>query len=405
MPRPPKVVVEETEEKKILTPMEQALAHMKEKDNIKEVYNFEKDDDYRVSTGSLKLDIVTGGGITNGVTRLVGVNSGGKTSEALELCRNFFATKPKGRGIFFKAEGRLAEEVKARSGLTFVKDPKDWEEGTVLIYECNVFENVAGIMMKLILNNPSKCNYFFIIDSLDGLVLRDDLEKGIADAYKVAGPQVIGKKLMQRLALPIYKFGHILVFTSQITAQPKIDPYAQVAHRDFAASGGNWALHYPDNIWEFLPRFKDNLILFDPKAKYDQQKNPIIGHNANLIVRKSSNEKNNVRMTYPIKYGRKDGKSVWVEHEIGDIIAVYCMDIKASWMTFKPEVLTELREIDAAVPEKLQGIDKVYDFLESNNKVTRFLFEKFRKTFCQEQLWEGDGDPLADEEGDKVVTE
>ena len=74
-------------------------------------HNFEEEEDYKVSTGSLLLDIATGGGIGPGLHRFCGINEGGKTSEALEVCRNFLSSIPKGRAMLIKAEGRLSPEM------------------------------------------------------------------------------------------------------------------------------------------------------------------------------------------------------------------------------------------------------------------------------------------------------
>lgn len=360
-----------------------------------EVLNFEESDKYIVSTGSLKLDTMLNGGIVPGLVRLVGVNSGGKTSESLEMLRQFFLVKPNGRGVFFKAEGRLSDSVQARSGVKFVVNPDDWIEGTCLIFEGNVYESVAGFMITLIQNNPTKTNYFFIVDSLDGLILRDDLvSKSIEDTYKVAGPAVIGKKLMQRVFGPLVKHGHIMVATSQVTAQPKIDPYAPVQHRSFPSSAGNWALHYPDVILEFTPRYKKSDILENPKADYDPKKNPIIGHEVNITIRKSDNEKMNATVSYPVRHGRTGGKSIWIEREVGDLLITYFMTLKGSWLSFSESILADLQKIDPEVPAQIQGSGQLYSFLEKNPKITEYLFHKFRTTLVQRDVWTGEGDPF-----------
>jgi len=392
----PVVKDEEDDDKKVLTPQEQMKLYMDT--NKKDHLNYETGDDYTVSTGSLKMDIVTNGGIGPGLTRLVGINSGGKTSEGLELMRNFFITRPKGRGVYVKAEGRLSKEIQARSGIKFVWHADDWDEGTCLVLETNIYETVANMIMNHILDNPFKVNYFFMIDSLDGLLLKDDKEKALNDNYKVAGAPSLSKKLLQRCSNYIGKFGHILVATSQITAQPKIDPYAKSEYRPYESSGGNALKHYADNVWEFLPRYNDDKILENPAAKYNQNKNPIIGHSCKVIIRKSSNEKNDVHIDYPIRYNKTSGTSIWIEREIGDLISVYHVTVKKSWFEFYPPFYEELLTVDPDAPQKIQGIEKLYKYLEEHPKVTDYLFKKFQKSLKQEQIWDGDTDPLAEEE-------
>jgi len=49
------------------------------KNNKEDHYNFEDDFDYKVSSGSLQLDIQLGGGFGPGLHRFCGINEGGKT--------------------------------------------------------------------------------------------------------------------------------------------------------------------------------------------------------------------------------------------------------------------------------------------------------------------------------------
>ena len=405
MAKTPKLKVEEEEQDdqdSCLSPQAQMGEYMRHKDNVGDHFNFVPDKYYRVSTGSLKLDIITGGGITPGIVRLVGRNSGGKTSETLELMRNFLLV-PNRRGIFFPAEGKFSEELKARSGVKFTKDPAKWDEGVCLIYETNIFEAVAKLMGTLIKKNPTNQEYMFAIDSLDGLILRDDLDKPFEDSHKVAGPQVVGKKLMQKFALPLIKFGHILIFTSQVTAQPKIDPYAKLEYRDFSSSGGNWALHYPEHIWEYTTRYpKAHSILEKPSEKPDEKKNPTIGHLAPVTIQKSNIEKKGQTLSYPIKYGRTNGTSVWVEREVGDVLIAYQMKVSGSWLSFPDSLHAEITKIDPDCPTKIQGSDKLYSYLESQPKVSKMLFQKFVELLipCPQNVTDG-SDPLADPHGDE----
>jgi hypothetical protein len=87
------------------------------KDNKEDHYNFEDEIYYKVSTGSLNLDIATSGGLCPGLHRFIGMNEGGKTSEALEVAKNFLKTVDSSRALLFKAEGRLSKEIKDRSGI------------------------------------------------------------------------------------------------------------------------------------------------------------------------------------------------------------------------------------------------------------------------------------------------
>ena len=62
---------------------------LSDKDNKKYHYNDAETQDYKVSTGSLNLDLALGGGMPSGVHRFTGINEGGKTSCALSIAREF----------------------------------------------------------------------------------------------------------------------------------------------------------------------------------------------------------------------------------------------------------------------------------------------------------------------------
>lgn len=396
--------LEENEDEGKLTPQ----SHMKMflDSNKKDHFNNLVRTEYKISTGSLKFDMLTDGGLAPGIIRFHGENSGGKTSEILELIRNAVAVRPRLRGLFIDAEARLTPEHRKRSGVKFVDKPEDWAEGTCFVYKTIIYESVIAMILSLIQNNPDKHEYFMALDSIDALILRDDLEKKPEEAYKVAGPAVLSKKLMQRITHPIHGAGHFFAFTSQITASvPKQGDKAPPPR----VTGPNNLKHYCDWIFEILPRYQKHLILKNPKIeKYDEEKNPIIGHEVPMVIRKSPNEKNEVRFSYPIAYGRKDGNSIWVEREIGDTMVAYgFLQIKGSWLNFQDDFLEELRKIDDAAPQKIQGIENVYTYLIKNPKVKDFCFAKLKETLGSQKLWEGEGDPFSEEETDdaKKVSE
>ena len=86
------------------------------KSTEKDHYNYVESYDYQVSSGSLKLDFALGGGLGPGLHRFTGLNEGGKTSEALEVMKNFLKTVPNSRGFYIKAEGRLTKQMRERIG-------------------------------------------------------------------------------------------------------------------------------------------------------------------------------------------------------------------------------------------------------------------------------------------------
>lgn len=361
---------------------ERLLSFLKE--NKEDHYNFEDETYYKVSTGSLNLDIATGGGLSPGLHRFIGMNEGGKTSEALELAKNFVKTVSNSRALLFKAEGRLSKEIKERSGLKFVTDPKEWVDGTCFVFECNIFETVSELMKDLIQSNDENKKYIFILDSVDGLITKGDKEKTLSEATKVAGGAVISSMLMKKISLALSKRGHMAIFISQVRSDIKLDPYAANKEvRQTTATGGNALLHFANWILEFEPRYNKDLILEKPNEKYDPVKNKIIGHNVKIAIKKSTNESTNSKIQYPIKYGRKDGASVWKEYEVIDqILAWEFATAKGAWVTFSDEIIEELKKSNIELRKQHQGIDNLRSYLEENRQITDYFYKKFIGTLA-----------------------
>ena len=282
------------------------------KSTEKDHYNYEESYDYQVSSGSLKLDFALGGGLGPGLHRFTGVNEGGKTSEALEVMKNFLHTVPNSRGFYIKAEGRLTKQMRERSGVKFVFDEDEWEAGNCFVFECNIYETVVEALRLLVGKNSDDTRYCFILDSVDGLISKGDTLKTFEESRKVAGGAVIAADFMKRVSIGLTKRGHMALFVSQVRADIQLDPYSKAPIRQTTATGGNALLHFANFILEFEPRFKKDWILEKPGEKHDPDKNKIVGHFAKITVKKSPNEKTNAVIKYPILYGRKGGKSIWI---------------------------------------------------------------------------------------------
>ena len=275
-----------------LSPLDQIQAYLEQ--NKGDHYNFEEDRVYSVSSGSLLLDIELGGGIKPGVVRATGVTEGGKTSCGLAFARNFLKMD-NSMVIYIKAEGRLSDDFIERMGIDI--DPKKWQ-----VIKSNVYETVINLMRQMVKNNPTDARYMFIIDSMDALIPKGDLEKGSEEALKVGAGALLSSDFLRRMALALATRGHICYMVSQVRSTIKINPYEKSSPQVTNASGGNAALHYSDWILEFQPRYVKDLISTQPSGKGD-----MLGHWCKVIFRKTPNEKTGVSVRYPIKYGRTDG--------------------------------------------------------------------------------------------------
>ena len=366
-----------TEEKKI-TSNEVLSSFLKQ--NAEDHYNFEETIDYKVSSGSLQLDLQLGGGFGPGLHRFVGINEGGKTSEALEVMKNFLLSVPNSKGFYIKAEGRLSPEMQKRSGVKFVFSAEDWVAGTCFVFESNIYETVVDAMRQLVSKNEEKTKFCFLLDAVDGLIAKNDMDKSFEESSKVAGGAVIAATFMKKLSIALAKRGHMAIFISQVRADIKLDPYSKAPIRQTSATGGNALLHFANWILEFEPRFKGDLILKNPSDKtIDLEKNPPVGHWAKVTVKKSPNEKTNLTIPYPIRYGRSGGKSIWIEKEIVDLLLAWELINKSgAWFSPSEDFVQLLAENGLAIEAKMHGEASLFEAVEKNEDLLKFLVNYFR---------------------------
>jgi RecA/RadA recombinase len=342
--------------------------HQYLKQNQGDHYNFEEERTYTVSSGSLLLDIEMGGGIKPGVVRASGVTEGGKTSCALAFARNFQKME-NSMVVYIKSEGRLSKEMIERSGIDDHEDK--WQ-----VIKSNTYETVIDLIRQMVKDNPTNARYMFIIDSMDALVPRGDLEKSSDDALKVAGGSLLSSDFLRKMALGLATMGHICYMISQVRATIKINPYEKGDPKVTNASGGNAMLHYSDWILEFQPRWVKDLITTQPNGKGD-----MLGHWCKIIFRKTSNEKTGLEVRYPIRYGRVGGKSIWVEYEIVDMMLAWDMAVaKGAWVTISDELVEEVqKELKVELKKQHQGMDNLRKYFEENKEIGKYIFNKFRE--------------------------
>tara|TARA_R100000808_G_C2149311_1_gene157695 strand:- start:1049 stop:2143 length:1095 start_codon:yes stop_codon:yes gene_type:complete len=350
-----------------LSPKDQIEAYLKSHSG--DHYNFEEERTYCVSSGSLLLDIEMGGGIRPGIIRASGVSEGGKTSCALAFAKNF-QKEDNSMAIYIKAEGRLSSDMLERAGI-------DQSDEKWFTYKSNVYESVIDFIRHMVQSNPENYRYMFIIDSMDALVPRGDLDKGADEAIKVAGGSLLSSDFLKRMALGLATRGHICFMISQVRTKVSINPYEKTDPRLTNASGGNALLHYSDWILEFQERYNKDVISTQPNGKGDA-----LGHWCKVVFRKTPNEKTGAIVKYPIRYGRTNGKSIWAEYEVVDMLLQFEMaEAKGAWVTISDELIKEVKEkTKFELKKQHQGMDNLRKYFEENEDIGKFLFKKFRET-------------------------
>ena len=349
--------------KETLSPADQIRSYLK--DNKKHHFNDDVEHNYTVSSGSLMLDLEMSGGIGPSIIRATVVSEGGKTSCALYFARNFQKTVKNAFVFYIKAEGRLSEDMIKRSGI-------DTDKNKFFIFKTNIYETVLDSIRNLIVDNPQDTRYFFVIDSMDALVPVNDIDRPFSESDKVAGGSVLASNFLKKMALPLTSKGHICFVISQVRSTVKVNQYEKSEPKLTNASGGNALIHYADWILEFQKRNSIDLI---PSRSKEPE-----GHWCKISFCKSTNEKSGIQIKYPIKYGRTNGRSIWVEYEIVSLLKMFDM-IKPSgaWISVEKSFLEELDSKGFQIPEKIQGEDAFKKILEENVGLTEYLFEKFKK--------------------------
>jgi hypothetical protein len=345
------------------------------KTNKEEHFNYVKDKDFLISTGSLIFDIEVGGGLHPSVLRFSGVSGGGKTSCSLSIMKSFLSSGKNRKGLYIKAEGRLSKSVAERSGVAFIEEADKWTDNTCFIFKTNIYETAANLIHKLVQNNEEDISYFFIIDSMDALIPKGDKDKTFEDAVKVSGGAAISSHFLKKMALPFSVGGHICAMISQVRSEVKINQYAKTDPRLTNASGGSALLHYSDWIFEFSSRYKSDYITSTVNGKEEN-----IGHWAKIIFRKSTNEKDGKEIRYPIKHNQNGGNSIWIEYEIADLMIMWEFAKKAgAWIKIESSLIDELKANNIEFPETIQGMDNLRLALSNNQEATTHLFNKFKE--------------------------
>ena len=347
---------------------------LKDKDNSKYHYNDYEELDYKIPTGSLNLDLALNGGFCAGAHRFTGVNEGGKTSCALTVAKNFQDYfKKEGMVIYVKSEGRLSPELLDRCGID--KDPEKFFR-----FDCNVYEKVFELLRELIRDNPENKKYLFIIDSVDALCRVGDYNKPFEDSEQVAGGALVTSVFLKKVILPLTKMGHMLILTSQVRVEVATNPYASRGGPKVKQAGGNALKHYANYICEFQERYSSDIMYSNPSATRIEDKGDPIGHYCKVAFRKSVNEKTGAIVRYPIRYGRKNGNSIWREKEVIDLMKNWgYLDQKGAWISIDEDLLKKLKDDKFDFPEKVQGEQKLIDLLESDLKLRDYLYNILKR--------------------------
>jgi RecA/RadA recombinase len=340
--------------------------------------NFQETVSWKASTGSLLFDAELGGGFGAGGIKVNGASYSGKTNCVLTCFDNALSTVENSKGLWFKAEGRLDEEVMERINAKFVFTTEEWELGTILVLETNIYEFVIDLINDLVKNNPNKYRYLFAIDSADALIRRDDELKTAAEGERVGAGGMLMSLMFKKAGLILNKLGHCLFVLSQLRAKVETNQYAPKDQNKSVGGGGSNALtHGVNQVWNFKGR---------NKTKNIEESSKVVGHYCEIELSKGVKERIDIVVKYPIKHGQINGKSVWKEYEIADLLLQWgFVEKKGSWLSFEDEFIKELQNNNLSIEDgfKVQGLAQLKGWLEENPNITAYLYNKFLTLFLE----------------------
>lgn len=342
-------------------------------------FNYIEPKFYTVSTGSLNLDLETGG-IPPSIIRASGMAEAGKTSFSFNLVKIFLDDKTRRRrGIYFLSDKELSDNLISRSGVKLVEDLDDWVDGTCYVIRTNVYETVCNTIRDLI--QTKDIEYIFVLDSMDNFAPKAALESEFGESSQKGGTSAITAHFFRCFNILLPRLGHITIMISQYRDSVNIGRGAPII-KQTNSSGGRALEHGVLWAFEFQVPQNSNDDMFWEGTPWKSKK---IGHNCIVQFKKSTNEKTGTKVKYPIIYGRNNGKSVWVEREIFDQLQIWGMiKSKGAWNTWSESMYKELKEIDKDIEQQIQGQENVVKYLESKPEVTDYLYKKFKDILSKE---------------------
>jgi hypothetical protein len=318
----------------------------------------------KITTGSLIFDQILEGGYRCGWSRFSSPEECGKTSQGLVWGKNWQKHFPEnGMVIYFNAEGRITKDLLDRSGI-------DTSKNKFRIIDSNNGDFIFDLTEKLILDNPNGLRYFWIYDSSDAMKRSQDEGKGFSEPEKIGGQATLNSAAGRRLSLPISIKGHHLYMCSQIRAKMATGP----AGGGSAPSGGNAPKFYSSLTGEIAKPWSDTFLYENPSDK----KSRIIGRMVTIKLKKTPNEKSDMPVEFPVKYGLIGG--VWRNYE--SMMMAQMWDFykaQGTWFTINEEFAQELSENKIEFETKVQGEKNLINLFDNNQKLSEYVIDKVSK--------------------------
>lgn len=344
---------------------------------------------HKISTGSIKFDIYLDGGYSPGMARFGAEPEHGKSLQAMQWAESWIKYwKGKGRVLHFDTEGRISLLKINSSKITH----EHFKKGDYRLFKYNVLDYICNMIEDCILNNPDDYKYFFIIDSLDMMIVEADQGKTYSEFEKIGAAQSMATILMKRIGVYLQDREHHLHILSQVRANINT---ANPNSPKTKTSGANALRHAADISGEIIKNWSEMEIYENPKGATKAEKGRIIGHDCTIKFIKTGNEKTGQIIRVPILHGH----GVWKEREATDMLLEYQQVLKSgAWLDMNDDFAKNLSE---RVTKKRRNAFCIKMYTEkrdeAKNKVSREALKqecidaalKEVKDFEVEKRWQG----------------
>ncbi len=163
-----------------------------------------------ISSGCQLLDCVLGGGYPIGrIVNIVGDKSTGKTLLAIEAAANFAANYKDGKIWYREAEAAFDKKYAKALGMPIDRMDFGSEEGILTVED--VFEDLGECI-----KNATKSKGLYILDSLDALSDRSELERAIDEGTYGATKAKKLSELFRRLVQGLHQSNICVIIISQV---------------------------------------------------------------------------------------------------------------------------------------------------------------------------------------------
>ncbi len=332
-------------------------------------------ENYKTIGISPALDIALGGGLREGsCVVMTGDPKTGKTTTAL-----YFAAKAQKEGknvIYFNTEGRLTKEN--------FKGIKDLDVSKIKIVQATDKEPLVSAerylnsLEKYIKGTP---DLVAIVDSTSSMVPQDELDGEIRTGVRNALPRLLSM-FFKRISGDVARMKAICIF---------------ITHNIANTGGSRYAPSKMADCGNMLQYQAGTNMVITHRGKWEVPKDSgnHVGQIANWLIKTSAAGGTPLKTTESwIRYG------VGIDEcqEVAQIASEFAMiDRSGAWYTITcavenredPTIKSWLieNEVDPEDEEavtkafKFQGMERVTNFLETNEDITNFIYQQIREVF------------------------